>query len=239
MKKALMRQRDKAYEKNKENILFLLDVDSDAKLLDLGCDDGEWTMQLAEKIGTENIFGYEIIDEAAKKAESKGIKVKRGDLNRDLRYGKESFDVIHANQVIEHLNDTDKFLSEIYRVLKPGGYAVISTENLASWHNIFSLVLGFMPFSLTNISSQTGAVGNPLAPHTGEDFWRENSWQHQRIFTINGIRHLSTLHGFAFEWVLSAGYYPFGNLFSNIDPNHSAFMAVKIRKEELPVKLLS
>jgi 2-polyprenyl-3-methyl-5-hydroxy-6-metoxy-1,4-benzoquinol methylase len=232
MKKFLMRQRTAAYNKNKGNILRQLEKNKDAKFLDLGCDDGKWTMKLAKKIGTKDIFGYEIIDKAAQKARKLGIKVTMGDLNDKLKYKDNSFDVIHANQVIEHLNNTDMFMSEIYRILKPGGYAVISTENLSSWHNIFALILGYMPFSLTNVSSKTGAVGNPLAPHSGGDFWNEDSWQHQRIFTIRGLKHLSELFGFEFEEVLTSGYYPFGSLFSSIDKKHSAFISVKIRKRK-------
>lgn len=230
MKKFLMNQRTKAYEKNKQNILNLLEEHKKAKLLDLGCDDGVWTMKLAKKIKTKDVSGYEIIEEAVNKAKKRGVKVKRGDLNKKLEYPNNSFDVIHANQVIEHLNNTDLFLSEIYRILKPNGYAIISTENLSSWHNIFALLIGYMPFSLTNISSKTGAVGNPLAPHSGGEFWNETSWEHQRIFTISGLKHLSALHGFEFESVLASGYYPFGNLFSKIDPSHSAFITLKIRK---------
>jgi 2-polyprenyl-3-methyl-5-hydroxy-6-metoxy-1,4-benzoquinol methylase len=230
MKKFLMNQRRRAYEKNKQNILNLLQEDKKAKLLDLGCDDGGWTLKLARKIKTKDVSGYEIIKERARKAEKRGVNVKLGDLNEPLSYSNAMFDVVHTNQVIEHLNNTDLFLSEIYRILKPNGYAIISTENLSSWHNIFALTLGYMPFSLTNVSSKTGAVGNPLAPHTGEDFWEEDSWQHQRIFTIRGLKHLSVLHGFKFEKVLASGYYPFGSFFSKIDPCHSAFISIKIRK---------
>ncbi|MGI6443876.1 MAG: class I SAM-dependent methyltransferase [Candidatus Dojkabacteria bacterium] len=225
-----MSQRDRAYEKNMENIVNLLEVDKTAKLLDLGCDDGVITKKFAEKIETQSVFGYEIIPEAAKKAEKKGVKVTLGDLNGNLKYQDNFFDVIVSNQVIEHLNNTDQYLCEVYRILKPGGYAVISTENLASWHNIFALLLGYMPFSLTNVSVKTGAVGNKLAPHSGEDFWSESSWQHQRVFTTKGLIHLFELFDFQVEKVLGAGYYPFGNIFSSVDPYHSAFITFKLRK---------
>ncbi len=225
-----MKQRQRAYALNKRNILSLLEHDEEAEFLDLGCDDGVWTLKLSEEIGTNKISGYEIIKKAGQKAKEKGVKVQFGDLNDRINYPSNSFDVIHANQVIEHLNNTDLFISEVYRLLRPRGYALISTENLSSWHNIFALLLGYMPFSLTNVSSKTGAVGNPLAPHSGGEFWNETSWEHQRIFTIRGLKHLSLLHGFEFESVLAAGYYPFGNLFSKLDPSHSAFITLKIRK---------
>jgi hypothetical protein len=45
---------DNAENHNKQNILFLLDHQQDAVLLDAGCDDGEWNLKLGEKVGTKN-----------------------------------------------------------------------------------------------------------------------------------------------------------------------------------------
>lgn len=221
----LMNQRESAYRKNSENILSMYENSSgDVKFLDLGCDNGKWTMKMAKKIGTKKVYGTEILEESANQAKKNGVEVSIGDLNKRLPYRDEMFDVVHANQVIEHLNDTDMFLDEIYRILKPGGYAVISTENLASWHNIGALILGFMPFSLTNISSKKAAIGNPLAPHAGKEATIASSWQHMRIFTIYGLKELSREVGFIVERVLASGYYPLGSWFSKIDPNHSHFL---------------
>lgn len=50
------------------------------------------------------------------------------------------FDTVVSFQVIEHIKDDSKFLSEIYRVLKPGGKAVLTTPNIKKtltrnpWH---------------------------------------------------------------------------------------------------------
>ncbi|MCO5232257.1 MAG: class I SAM-dependent methyltransferase [Chitinophagales bacterium] len=41
-----------------------------------------------------------------------------------------SFDTVVSFQVIEHIEDDLKYLQEIYRVLKPGGMAVITTPNI-------------------------------------------------------------------------------------------------------------
>ena len=40
-----------------------------------------------------------------------------------------AFDIVISFQVIEHIRDDQSFLSEIYRVLKPGGTALITTPN--------------------------------------------------------------------------------------------------------------
>lgn len=226
----LMNQRENAYRQNSKNILAVYEKNKDAKFVDLGCDNGKWTMKMADRIGTKDVHGTEILERTAKLAKKSGVNVSIGDLNKRLPYKDGMFDVVHANQVIEHLNDTDMFMDEIYRILKPRGYAVISTENLSSWHNILALVLGYMPFSLTNISTKKAAIGNPLAPHAGKEATIESSWQHMRIFTIYGLKELSKEAGFTIEKVLASGYYPLGNWFSKIDSNHSHFFVLKLRK---------
>lgn len=225
-----MVQRRNAYVQNLNNIISCLNQNPNANLCDLGCDDGQWTMKLAEKVCTKSLFGVELVEERRSKAEAMGIAAASSDLNGPLPYRDNYFDIMHANQVIEHLSNTDLFLSEIHRTLKPGGYVIISTENLASWHNIFALVLGYMPFSLTNTTTKTAALGNPLAPHTNEEFWESATWHHKTVFTTKGLTHLLRLHGFRIEAIKGAGYYPLGNLFATIDPFHVAFITIKAAK---------
>lgn len=43
-------------------------------------------------------------------------------------FEKESFDIVTLLDVIEHMSNQNETLSELYRVLKPGGYLVISTD---------------------------------------------------------------------------------------------------------------
>ncbi len=220
-------------EQNYQNILSMVEPDSskNALMLDLGCDDGEWTSRVAAKIGNPKIEGLEIVDERAKMATEKGIKVYPYNLNDDLPLKSNSYSFIHSNQVIEHLIDTDKFISEIHRLLIPGGYAVISTENLSGWHNIFALVLGFQPFSMTNYS-KLGSVGNPFA------LWKDKkadisdlpSWQHNRLFSYKGLVDLFQKHKFKVESVKTAGYYPLPGFISKLDPIHGHWIAIKIRK---------
>lgn len=83
------------------------------------------------------------------------------DLDAPLPFEDGAFDLVVSNQVLEHLVDTDLFVSEIRRLLRPGGVAVVSTENLASWHNVAALVLGWQPFSLGNVTARRPGLGNP------------------------------------------------------------------------------
>lgn len=226
----MMAQRRNAYAQNLKNILLCLGQNPDATLCDLGCDDGQWTLRLGETVCTTHLFGVELIEERRRQADATGVNATSANLNEPLPYEDNHFDIIHANQVIEHLSDIDMFVAEIYRSLKPGGYVILSTENLASWHNIFALMLGYMPFSLTNTTSKTAALGNPLAPHTNEEFWESATWHHKTVFTTKGLVHLLKLHGFDVNTIKGAGYYPFGNLFASLDPSHCAFITIKATK---------
>ena len=43
----------------------------------------------------------------------------------NIKYEDNSFDVIICNHVLEHIPDDRKAMSELYRVLKPGGWAIL------------------------------------------------------------------------------------------------------------------
>ncbi len=90
----------------------------------------------------------------------------KADLNYKWPVKSEEFDVITSNQSIEHIWNTRLYISEIFRCLKPSGYAVVATENLASWPNILALLAGYQPFSTTNICGYS--LGNPLIWHLDE-----------------------------------------------------------------------
>lgn len=216
-----------AKRKNDRNILKLLDKDPKAQLLDLGCDDGVWTRKLARKIGSKNYHGIEINPEAIPHARKRGVVVKKSDLNNKLPYKDKTFDVIHANQVIEHLANIDNFVSEIKRVLKKGGCAIISTENLSAWDNILALLFGQQAFS-QHISGRYH-VGNKFSPHYGKRI-RLESWSHKIIFTYYGIQQLFKAYGFKIEDMKTAGHFPFPSFFDYIDPVHSHFITIKVRK---------
>lgn len=200
-------------------------------LLDVGCDDGAWTEQIARAARASSVAGIELSD-ARVAAQGRGIDAHAGDLEKDWPFDDNSFDVVHANQVIEHLKRLDHFVSEIARVLRPGGRVVVCTENLASWHNVAALVLGYTPFSLTNVS-RLRPIGNPWALHLGEEPGGGESWQHAHVLTLTGLLDLFEAHGFAIERRFAAGYYPaagpLGRWLARRDPRHAHFIGIVAR----------
>jgi ubiquinone/menaquinone biosynthesis C-methylase UbiE len=200
------------------------------KLLDLGCDDGVWTRALADAVGADEVHGIEVVAQQAKKAEENGIRVHVIDLSRPLTgIPSETFDLVHANQVIEHVSNVDLFVSEVFRVLKKGGHAVISTENGSSWHNIFAATMGWQIFSLTNVSALKAGLGNPFAIQRGGTPFT-GTWTHKTIFNYRGLIEMFEAHGFKNVKIAGAGYFPLPAFLGKIDARHSAFITVFAQK---------
>lgn len=199
-----------------------------ARVLDLGCWDGTAFLRYAPQA---HLYGVEAHLGAARAAASLSIATVSADLNQCLPYRDGSFDLVVSNQVIEHLADTDTFVAECLRLLRPGGHVAISTENLASWHNVFSLLLGWQAFSLANVSSLRSGLGNPLANlRTNEGGLEDTGWQHRRIFSHRGLIELLEAHGFEDVGIRAAGYYPLPSRTARLDPRHAAFLTVVGRR---------
>lgn len=242
LKKFLLHIWSEAYEKNTLDILSLLEKNPQAKVLDIGCGDGQKTSRFMERIGCREVIGIDGVADRLKAARRRGIKIIKANLENKWPFESSSFDIVVSNQVIEHITNIDGFIEEIYRVLKPNGYAVISTENLASWHNIFALVLGHQDFSHHIIKKLH--VGNPLSPHYGEKTvtWSkednsgvdDTAFPHIKILTLRSLIKVFEVYKFSREAYKGSGYYPlFGlaeRIISSIDPFHTHFIVVKMRK---------
>ena len=63
------------------------------------------------------------------------------DLNDPMRGHDAAFDVVIAAEVIEHLENPRFTMREIFRLLRPGGTALITTPNNESWRSLIALIL--------------------------------------------------------------------------------------------------
>src|ERR687892_138668 len=183
------------------------------------------TSRFGWRSGAASVTGVELIERHAVVARERGVDVRIGDLDDGIPFPSESFDVVHANQVLEHVRRTDVFMREVRRVLKPDGLACISTNNLSSWHNVLSLGLGMQPMPM-HVSDEI-IVGNPLNP---EHRWghRDAGRTHLRLFTARALSELANFHGLALERLEAVGYYPLPPLLARaaarVDPLHAAFL---------------
>lgn len=131
-------------------------VDENQKILDLGCGTGLFIKFLSKK--NNNVEGVEISKKAAKIGQKKGLKIKIADLHFSFPYKKNTFDTITAGEVIEHIYDTDFFLEEIKRILKPNGYLILSTPNIATFGRRLMLLFGINPLIETSLDKASGHI---------------------------------------------------------------------------------
>jgi SAM-dependent methyltransferase len=217
-------------EENRRVIESLTEPRPGGTLLDLGCGDGDLTVRAGELAQASRVLGLEGFPGLAEEARSRGVVVTEGDLADPLPYDDASIDVVLSNQVIEHLCDTDRFMSEIARVLKPSGYAVVSTNNLASWHNVAALTLGWQPMPC-HVSDQM-MLGNPASFAEGTSGYYYP--MHRRIFTGRALAQLATHHGLVVDRDLAAGWYPLppraARLMTRFDRRHGAFLVQRYTK---------
>jgi SAM-dependent methyltransferase len=106
--------------------LFKRYVGSGRRVLDLGCRDGALTGAYLE--GNE-LVGVDADREALAEAARLGIETRWADLDQPLELGDESFDVVVAGELLEHLRDPQRLVADIRRVLRPGGTFVASVPN--------------------------------------------------------------------------------------------------------------
>jgi len=96
------------------------------RALDIGCGNGKF-MQAMNSLGWQ-FEGVELNPVAVDVCQEAGLKVLHGDLKAGA-YEDDSFDLITARHVIEHIPDPENFFGEIARILKKGGRVVIQTPN--------------------------------------------------------------------------------------------------------------
>ena len=105
-------------------------IKAPAKVLDIGCGDGRFLDMLIEQ-GYEG-YGIELPGKAAQRASQIiGLKLKIGQLAEE-DFNANFFDCVCMWHVFEHLTEPQKTLEIIKKILKPGGYLMMSLPNIDS-----------------------------------------------------------------------------------------------------------
>lgn len=106
------------------------EIGKDKAVLDIGCGAGMLTNALAKE-GHE-VFGIDLSENSLKVAQKKDAtgKVKYAKANAyALPYENESFDVVCAMDILEHVEEPSLLIQEAARVLKPDGLFFFHTFN--------------------------------------------------------------------------------------------------------------
>ena len=111
-------------------------------LLDIGCGPGTITLDLAGRVAPARVVGVDNAPEALDAARTNAARCgdtttvfAAGDVYA-LRFPDDTFDVVHAHQVLQHLTDPVAALREMRRVCRPGGLVAARDADYAAmtWH---------------------------------------------------------------------------------------------------------
>ena len=108
------------------------------RLLDVGCGPGTITLDLAASVAPGEVVGIDAAAEvvvAARAAAAEAgseVRFETGDVYA-LAFDDDSFDVVHAHQVLQHLTDPVAALRELRRVLRPGGTLAVRDSDYGAF----------------------------------------------------------------------------------------------------------
>ena len=120
VEKILAGEADPAY---KRRAGIILENIKGSKVLEVGCGRGFYLKTIKKLYPTTEIIGID-----KNKKYIKGLEAIEADAQK-LPFGANSFDTVIASEILEHVDDDDKVLAEIKRVLRPRGVVLISVPN--------------------------------------------------------------------------------------------------------------
>ena len=129
---------------------------------------------LFKEFNVVDIAAYLIMEKEKLDSSSLPFKLNDYNLNEDLPYSENQFDIVIAMMVIEHLFDPFHSFKEIARITKKEGYIFVNLPLITSIKNRLRLLFGELPV----ISSKK--------------WWEHEEWDggHLHYFTIDSIQRL-------------------------------------------------
>ncbi|HEY7630329.1 MAG TPA: class I SAM-dependent methyltransferase [Thermoleophilaceae bacterium] len=134
-------------------VAFVHSLGQAERALDLGCGDGRLTAELdALKLFAADVSSV-ALDRARHRLSGDDIQLIELEPDADLPLEDSQFDLVLCAETLEHVRDVQLLLSEIRRVLRPGGTLAVTTPANSRLTGLKILISGF----------ENGF--NPLSPH--------------------------------------------------------------------------
>lgn len=211
-------------------ISVLADLVPRAHIADVGCHNGVYTKMYGATPGVESIHGFDVADKALAKARERGLQVSSWVGGTEPCPASDNqFDVLIASEVIEHIVDTEFFIAELKRVIKPGGHAILTTPNLYYWLNRVKFLFAETPWDYPAVSNEFKVNRNINTEHI-----RVNGIQEWSAFFA--ARGFEVLQAKGFPWAYPTGFK--GSVISLIDkiaPSNAQCLGLYVLKNNKKV----
>jgi methionine biosynthesis protein MetW len=165
------------------------------RVLDIGCGNGFFLAELDRRHDLRargwELTGVDYSPAVLVEARQHPYAFERCNLEEGIPFPDASFDIVTASELIEHIYNPDHLLSEIHRILRPGGRAVLTTPNLQAWYNRALFVAGVQPI-FYETSTKSSAIGaGPLRRFKAE----EAPVGHMRVFNRRALLDIVASEG--------------------------------------------
>lgn len=165
-----------------------------AKVLDLGCGTGYLAAQVKDIFPEAEVHGTDISAQAINEGKKLYKKIILTVSNSEgvLPYKHNYFDFIISGEHIAHLKNTDIYLEEINRILKPKGTLMLTTPNLVSWFNRILFIFGKAPFFFEPLLH----TGVPIVSIAGMEFPPKEMLPsgHLRLFNLDMLKKILAIN---------------------------------------------
>lgn len=98
-----------------------------SRVLEVGCGRGELAARIAQELGA-TVVAVDQSERMVELATAAGVDARLGDV-QELPFGDDAFDCAVAAWMLYHVPDVDRGLTELARVLRPGGRLVAVTNS--------------------------------------------------------------------------------------------------------------
>lgn len=136
------------------------DSDGEKRILDLGCGEGKTYFYCSRKWPTCKWNGLEIRIRDTVPAEIRPAILEYDGVK--IPFPGKQFDIVYCHQVFEHVLHPRALLSEVKRVLKPGGYFVGSLSYLEPYHA--RSLWNYTPFGVVTLFEEAGFSVTEINP---------------------------------------------------------------------------
>src|SRR5215203_6034511 len=134
------------YHTESHILIELDDIDfKNKKTLEIGLGQGADSMQIISRGAIYH--GIDLTEESVRRVKERFRLFDKQYANvcvanaEDIPYQESSFDIVYSHGVIHHSPNIEKIVAEIYRVLKPGGKAIIMLYHKNSYNYYISISL--------------------------------------------------------------------------------------------------